>query len=289
MIKKRNDKKSNVIVICIMVVMAGVFLFSGYKLFDIWWGYHEGAKVHNEVHDIFYGQGNVVMDKIQSGERKTVKIEEETLDETIVLIDSAEEAQEVLAPLEAQNSDTVGWITIPDTKMDYVIMHGVTNNTYLYTNFYRQRNSGGCIFLDAENQLGAPLQNLIIYGHHMKDGSMFHDLDLYKDEEWYKEHPTFTLILEDGVYDCEIYACILCTINDDLWHCYFESEDEKEEYIEFSRNLALYATDVEVTGKDMIVTLSTCEYTKGDQIGRMLIQAKMVKRWYEADSEEAVQ
>ena len=285
MIRDRSKKKTKPLMIVLMVIFAGIFLYSGYQLFSIWWGYHEGARVQAEVRDVFYNEGSSILDKINSGEGNYRYMGQTEFDDTDRLIDSADDALELLAPLEAQNPDTIGWITIPDSIMDFVVLQGASNNTYLWKNFYHQDNSCGSIFLDSDNVLGAPLQNYIIYGHHMRDGSMFHDLNFYKDQNWVAEHPSFTLILENGIYDCYVYSVILTTVYEDLWRTSFTTAQEKQEYINFCQSLALYGIASDVSSDDEIVTLSTCEYTKGDQIGRMLICAKMVKRWYTTDEE----
>ena len=285
MIRDRSKKKKKPIMIIFMVLFAGVFLFSGYQLFSIWWGYREGARVQSEVRDVFYNEGSSILDKINSGSATYTYQGQTEFDDNDRLIDSADDAMELLSPLKAQNPDTVGWITIPDSKMDFVVMKGATNDTYLWRNFYHQSNSCGSIFMDCDNVIGASLQNYIIYGHHMKDGSMFHDLVIYKDQEWTKEHPSFTLILEDGVYDCYVYAVILTTINEDLWRTSFINTKEKQEYISYCQSLSLYGIASDVSADDQLVTLSTCEYTKGEKIGRMLICAKMVKRWYTSDGQ----
>lgn len=91
--------------------------------------------------------------------------------------------------LESINSDIVGWIYIPDTPVDYPIVQGETNDTYLRTSFEKKRASGGCIFMECQNNPEFLDQNTILYGHNMRNGSMFHCLNSYVNNEFFAEHP----------------------------------------------------------------------------------------------------
>ena len=91
-----------------------------------------------------------------------------------------------------ENPDTVGWIKVPDTNIDYPIVQGTDNDFYLNHDFYGKESVGGSIYLDFESQGDFVGRNNILYGHNMKNGSMFKDVIYYKDEKYFKEHQYFT-------------------------------------------------------------------------------------------------
>src|SRR5699024_6284321 len=94
----------------------------------------------------------------------------------------------------AENNDVVGWITIDDTKIDYPIVQGKDNETYLNRNFFHEETRAGSIFMDYRNDVKSDEnKNMIIYGHRMKDGTMFQQLTKYLDQTFVEEHPTFTI------------------------------------------------------------------------------------------------
>lgn len=107
----------------------------------------------------------------------------------------------------AVNPDTVGWIRIPGTEIDYPIVQTDNNDTYLHTDFYGRESVEGAIYLDYESQKDMIGKNTILYGHNMKNGSMFRDLVRYKDEGYLKEHQYFTIYTPERMIQLKAVAC----------------------------------------------------------------------------------
>ena len=96
-----------------------------------------------------------------------------------------------------ENPDTIGWIRVPDTNIDYPIVQGEDNDFYLNHDFYGKENIAGAIYLDFESQGDFVGRNNVLYGHNMKNGSMFKDVNRYKDEAYFKEHQFFSIYTPD--------------------------------------------------------------------------------------------
>ncbi|MGI6201669.1 MAG: class B sortase [Christensenellales bacterium] len=114
----------------------------------------------------------------------------------------------------AINPDVCGWITLEGTRVDYPILQGETNLTYINTDVYGQFALAGSIYLDSRNRKDFSDRYALLYGHHMDNGGMFGDLARYQDEAFFEEHASGTLLTPDGAYRLEIFACLLCSASD---------------------------------------------------------------------------
>lgn len=107
------------------------------------------------------------------------------------------------------NPDVCGWVTLDNTKIDHPVLQGETNLDYINTDVYGNFALAGSVFLDSRNDESFADPYSILYGHHMESGGMFGDLDLYKDEAFFRANQTGILILPDGTYSLQVFACLL--------------------------------------------------------------------------------
>lgn len=222
-------------------------------------------------------EGNVVVVATQSAVATVAQTQAETETKPLVMLDK-------FTSLYAQNMDIIGWLTIDGTPIDYPVMRGHSNDDeyYLYRNFYQVEDDYGSLYVRHKADVYTPSTNVIIYGHDMKDGSMFGTLKKYKAEDYYREH---TLIQFDTLYEqrtYEILAVFLSQVynsDDEVFKYYeFYNATTQEEFDDFYTNvkaLALYDTGVEASFGDTFITLSTCSYQVED--GRLVVVAKLVK------------
>ena len=183
--------------------------------------------------------------------------------------------------LYAENPDTVGWLRIDGTGIDNVVMYAPDEiDKYLHTDFYGNYSYRGCLFVDEYCDILSS-DNLIIYGHNMKDYSMFGSLMYYVSEDFYRQHK---LISFDTIYEKQTYE-IVAAIKTELvpegsdGFKYYEytgsgDEDSFSEYVKFIEENKLYDTDAELSPGDKILTLSTCAYHSED--GRFIVVAKKI-------------
>lgn len=186
------------------------------------------------------------------------------------------------AKLYEKNQDLIGWIKIPNTKINYPVMyHEGEAEYYLHRNFEKKYQYSGLPFLDVDCNIAAPSTNLIIYGHHMKDKSMFTTLLDYEEKSHWNEHRTiqFDTLYERGQY--EVYAVMKTQANHekegqfkyyDL--IYAQNQEEFDSYIANVKQASLYDTGITPQYGDQLLTLSTCSYHVTD--GRFVVFAKKV-------------
>ena len=197
-------------------------------------------------------------------------------------LDGETQAREVLDEyknLLNKNKKLIGWIKIDDTNIDYPVMQTSDNEYYLDHNLNQEYDKNGSIFMDKDCDVLKPSTNLIIYGHHMKNGQMFGDLDLYSSEEYFKEHRyiQFDTIYEKGVWEVMYVFRSRVYSEEEIVFKYYQFIDALSEQ-EFNSNMqemaamSLYDTGVTAQYGDRLLTLSTCDYQETD--GRFVEKKK---------------
>lgn len=182
--------------------------------------------------------------------------------------------------LEEINTDLYAWIRIPDTNIDYPIAQREGDDSYYLTHdMYQQSRVAGCIYTEECNSKEFDDPNTVIYGHNMKNKSMFQNLHLFADSEFFEEHPYVYIYTPDHVRVYEIFAAYTYDDRHIMYSFDFTDPDVFEEYLNdiyevrsMSKNLR---EDVEVTVNDKIITLATC--VGGQPQSRYLVQAVLIK------------
>ena len=172
----------------------------------------------------------------------------------------------------AKNPDCIGWLRINGTKIDYPIMQTKGNpQFYLRRDFNKQYSYLGTPFMDARCDVNYD-NNLIVYGHNMKNGKMFADLLKYRDKAYCLEHSTIHFITPNGVQKYEV-ATVCKVRSDDEWYGYTCQKDTESfnNLISHIKDRSLYLSQDEIQYGDYFLTLSTCEYSQKD--GRLIVIA----------------
>lgn len=176
------------------------------------------------------------------------------------------------------NPDIVAWIVMPDTRINHPVVQTQDNEKYLDITFENTQNSAGTIFLDFLNQPDFSDFNNIIYGHNMNDGSMFHDLVKLKDAGYYNLHNAGYLITPGQVFRFEIFAVNLLDSEDEYRMIGFASKEDFLDFIEKYKSSSIVKKDIEISVKDKILTLSTCDDDRSGKIEdvRLVVMAKLI-------------
>jgi len=172
------------------------------------------------------------------------------------------------------NSDVVGWIQIPGTRIDYPVVQGSDNEFYLTHTASGEEYSYGAIFLDAIIESGLSDRNPIIYGHNSKSGAMFSRLNRYRKQSFWEAHRYVYITTPDGRDVYEIFSAYETEPDSDSYYFGFGADDVFQEYLDRIRSKSLYDTGVSVTKDDFIVTLSTCANNVEQ---RFVVHAKRVE------------
>lgn len=157
------------------------------------------------------------------------------------------------------NNDTIGWLKVRGTDIEYVVVQTKNNDYYLNHNFEKKYNKAGWIFADCKNRIDGTDKNIVIYGHNMKDNSMFATLENILKEEWYnnKENYILDFITENENQKYKIFS--VYKIENENYYVKTEFQDnEFEEFIKKIKNRSIKNFNIDITKDDNILTLSTC-------------------------------
>lgn len=181
-----------------------------------------------------------------------------------------------------QNNDMVGWIRVEDTNINYPVMQSIDEpNFYLKHKFDKTYSAYGCPYVQENCDVQKPSDNIIIYGHHMNDGSMFTGLMKYTDKSFWENHKTieFDTLTDRNQYEViAVFKTVVYTDSEDSFKYYeftdAENAEEFDEYVAKCKELSLYDTGVTAEYGDKLISLSTCEYSHNN--GRLVVVAKRV-------------
>ena len=195
---------------------------------------------------------------------------------------AAGETGPVLAPikvdfkaLKSVNDDVVGWIYCEGTQINYPVLHGETNDTYIHTLYTGEGHPSGSIFVDAGNLPEFQDNNTIIYGHHMADGSMFGTLEDWREQEYFDAHPCMWLLTPEQDYRVDLFSAYLVEASHDTYTIFRGSGPEFAAYLQRVVRDSAVKADVETDPEARYVLLSTCAYTVYDD-ARTVIHGRLV-------------
>lgn len=241
----------NVITVCLI----GIILVSGYKIGKTMWEYQVAKSAYTNISE------------------KTAKVDPKQF--TGVVDWKA---------LKKVNPDVQGWLYQKGTVINYPVVQGTDNDTYLHTRFDKQWSGGGTLFVDCRMEKDFKGFNSIIYGHHMKDGSMFRSIRGYtKEDGYYDKHKTLELATPHGNYHLVVFSAFITKATDEDTYKMTYDEAEKQAYIDRAwerSELPITRDSVDVTKNDRLVTLSTCAYDYEE--ARYIVMCKMVP-WTKAE------
>ncbi len=201
-----------------------------------------------------------------------VDIEEETPEEEVIEIPID------FAGLQQKNEDIYAWIRIAGTKVDYpIVQHREDDGYYLNHTVEGRKGLPGSIYTETLNRKDFSDGNTVVYGHNMKNGTMFGDLSLYKNSAYMKEHSQITIYTAEHIYTYQVFAAITYDNRHIMYAFDFAREDGVQKFLDSLkavRNMSSYIDgSVEVTATDRLLTLSTCT---GNNKQRFLVGAVLV-------------
>lgn len=246
--KKKRSFLSNII----LIIAAVVFLFSAYKLFTAFSEYNKGDQEYEEIIE------EVITEEVVEKEEDGKVVEE-----VVFTVD--------FEKLRATNSEVVAWIRFENpSKISYPVVKTSDNEKYLKRTFEGKTNGSGTIFVDAANLSDFTDKNTFIYGHNMKNGSMFGQLRKYKNESFCKENPYFYIYTPDGKeMKYQVFAVGIVEDTAESYQKVYEDDNAYQTYINHIKKISRYKTGVEVTTDSQIVSLSTC--TNVTETQRLLV------------------
>ena len=177
--------------------------------------------------------------------------------------------------LQSVNPEIVGWLYCPGTIINYPVVQTTDNDFYLDHGFDREYNSSGALFADVDSAEGVVQSNFIIYGHNMKDKSMFGSFQAYVNRSYYEENPIFYYLTPNGAYRVDLFGAHIVEGTVDNFPTYFGSIAEYQDYVSGIRNYLWYDGE-NVDFSRQMMTLSTCTSASGYNDARLVLHGIMI-------------
>ncbi|MCD7752272.1 MAG: class B sortase [Lachnospiraceae bacterium] len=264
------------ILLLIFIVALGqiLWIMLGYRNADT--SYDELTASMKEVTITIFPEGTGTVENAESASAEN----EEEAEETEETEETVSYTYSITVPdfdyLSSINDDVIGWIQIPGTAVNYPIVQGTDNEFYLTHLYTGETNSSGAIFLDAGTTLGLEDRNAIIFGHNMKNGSMFATLNNYASSGYYSLHPYIVVTDLSGTrYIYDIFAVYYLDseseVSSSVYLHGFGADENFASYLETVQGMSIYSTGVHVSEDDYIITLSTCKSSSSTV--RTIVQA----------------
>ena len=241
--------RKNVLRTAIVLILAAVTVYAAHRIYQEYSEYREGADSYSAL-------------EAYIKEPQTEPMPEESKPEQDEMSENAIAWPVVdFAALESINSDRVAWIRIDGTEINYPVVQGHDNNFYLKHLFDGEWNGAGCIFLDSRVNPELSDRHSVLYGHHMKNGTMFSDIAKYKDQTFYENHTTGMILTPTENYQIEFFAGYVVGADDETaWKVTFATEDEYADWLNETVGRSWFRSEVIPTVKDRVITLTTCSY-----------------------------
>ena len=264
--KKRERIRRGIVAVCSLLVVGSLAYLANYSY---------RTKRLDDYAAIQKNLKNTALSTPEIPETPVIHYDDDTAD---TLPDILPEYQ----TLYSLNKRLIGWVKIDDTYIDYPVLQTVNNDYYLNHNFDQEEDKNGSIFLDKDCSIYPRTTNLILYGHHMRSGRMFGQLNKYSSEKFYKEHKyiQFDTIYEKGTYEVMYVFRSKIYEESEIVFKYYQftdavSETEFESNMKQMADMSLYDTGVNAEYGDELLTLSTCDYYTSD--GRFVVVAKKIR------------
>ena len=250
-----------------MIIAVGVFSFSAYKLITIWLEYRQGTEEYNDLQEF-----------VLSGPVTVTAAEDE-----VTVVEGVEIEGEVIEPgpqidfeeLKKVNQDVIGWLQVEDMPdINYPIVQGKDNDYYLHRTVKGTYNFAGSIFLEHTNKPDFSDPHSIVFGHNMKNGSMFGKLKQFGSGDFFDKRHYFWICTPDRNYKYEIFSVQEVVSGGEAYTLFSGPGPELAEYIEKMKAQSAVATpDIAIDPNSKVVTLSTCTT---NTVKRLIVQGILV-------------
>lgn len=277
--KKRRTTFGDIMSTLLMLIALVVFIFSGYTLYGFYKEYQKGSNEYDNLESSYASDegesedldaledeaalqdisGREVANIIWDGKELTVPTMKNPID---------------FSELQQVNEDIAGWLRIRALDISYPVVQGEDNDYYLHRTFEKEDNFAGCLFVNCDNDRDFTDQNTIIYGHNMKNGSMFGKLKQFREEETYNKSKYFWMFTPDLIFQYRIFSAMVVNKTGLAYQTFYSDEDFNEWINKAFEGSEVEDSGIQVTSDDHVVTLSTCT---GDDSTRFVVMGKLVQ------------
>ncbi len=251
--KKKKKKAGDYLLTLALLAAIGVFAFAGWKLYSIYMDYKQAKDEYKELEELAVHPNP---EGAQAGDDSS---------QPPITVD--------FNALLAENQDVVGWLYVEALGISYPVVQGTDNDYYLHMTYQKTYNFAGTIFIDYANNRNFQDLNTIVYGHNMKDGSMFGILKRFVTENAYASSPYFWMLTPEKNYKYEIFSAHTAAVNSLTYTLFSKPGKEYTSYLNEMKAMTETPTQAEPKKFDKIMTLSTCT---GNSATRFVVQGIML-------------
>lgn len=252
--KKRKIKWKNIITFVFIIICISLIIYSSIKIVDWFISNKKNHEVKEQINEF-------------------IKINEIDVDTNV-----EEEKQKYEIDwnqLKQKNPDTVAYLKVNNTNIDYIVVKGENNSYYLDHNFNKEYNMSGWVFTDYRNKIDGNDKNLVVFAHDTKDGSMFGSLKNILKESWYTnpENQIIDFVTEEGLLKYQVFSVYKIN-NEDYYINVIFLENEFSDFIDTIKSRSIYNFNIDVSADDNVLTLSTCS---DGGFKRIVLHAKLIE------------
>lgn len=227
--------------ILINIILISILIFSSYKIYTKLAEYKKADMVYNNI-------------------RKDIE---------------ENQKEDMSLDLSEKNPDYRFWLKVDNTNIDYPVVQSKDNNYYLKHDFNKDYLASGSIFMDYRNDFEND-KSIIVYGHHMRNKTMFGELANFKKEGFFKENNLIKVNYKDKTYTYEVFSTYVADFKNDYLKVNFKNESDYQSYLNYIQERSLYKKNLQLNTNDKIITLYTCSYEFKD--ARTIIHAKLISQ-----------
>ncbi len=240
---KKSKKKPNLIIYIIMAICLCMACISIYKIMN----WYNDINRNNEIKE------NINKQIIEKDDKYEIDFDQ----------------------LKKENEDIVAYLKVNGTNIDYVVVQGNDNDYYLHHNLKKEYSIAGWIFATYQNKLDDTDKNIVVFGHNMRDGSMFGSMKNILKEDWYnkKENLKVTLVTEQDTYSYEVFSIYQIKKEDYYIRTYFDTDKEYNKFLNTIQKRSITDFGINLNENDTILTLSTCSMSGKE---RVVLHAKKI-------------
>lgn len=263
--------------ICI-VILIGAFIFGGIDYYKNYKNEHNVKNINDKLTDILDDYEATTEEQPDIEYIDTEENEEQNTKNTAPSPYYTKYNQ-IFEELSNINNETVGWLTVNNTKVNYPVVQHTDNDYYLKKDFNKKTNSYGWIFMDYRNNIYNLSNNTILWGHNSRTGLMFGTLRYVTNESWYKNPDNQIITFNTKVKNMKwkIFSIYKIPVTNDYLYANFGDLDEYQKFLDMIRGRSMYDFGVNVSKNDHILTLSTCGTSTTNSATRLVIHAVLIK------------
>lgn len=261
-------KPRKIIYSLLIIILLAVFLYSAYQIAAYIKEGMDNRKLVEDLKDLAVVLNDPSLELIEpdGGAASDYSLSKETEADAEVTKNAWPDAAPIKVDFELlkqTNDDIRAWLYCEDTMINYPVAQGEDNDYYLYRLLNGSYNRGGTLFMECSNQSDFSDWNTLIYGHNMKNNTMFGTLTDYNSQEYYDKHPIWYLMTPDGDYRIELIAGFVTNTTSEIYTIP-QTMEEKDTLVQSIMRRSTFATDAEIASEDRLITFSTCTYEYAD-------------------------